>query len=196
MRQFMCCLLAVTCVAVVSAQENPLKKCSRGDWAKYLVTTKNETVPLMSGKDQPRWRAISNVTDEFVRIDNYTTFGGNRVSAGGTLSYLKERFEPVNGIASSIKIQVISSSKDKLTIAGKQYDCTKIVRKIDQPLDESQMQTSWIGTSTLWICDGIPLGLAKMENAYQSKMTKSDEGQKIVETWVVAESGFKNWKGD
>jgi len=33
-----------------------------------------------------------------------------------------------------------------------------------------------------------------MENAYQTKMSKSDNGQKIIETWVIAEFGFKNWK--
>jgi hypothetical protein len=196
MKHIICCLLAVSFVAIGSAQENPLKKGSRGDWAKYFVTTKNETVPLLSAKDQPRWWAISNVTDDLVRIDAYRMFGGNRVGAGANMHYLKERFEPIPGIAKSTTIQIVSTSKEKLTIAGKQYDCTKIIRKIDQSLDESTMQSSWIGTSSLWICDGIPIGLAKMENAYFLKMMKSDDGQKIVETWIVAEFGFKNWKED
>ncbi len=196
MKRITCCLLAITFVAVVSAQENPLAKSSRGDWAKYLITTKNETVPLMSGKDQPRWWAVSDVGEGFVRIDSYTMFGGSRVGAGGNLFYFKERFEPVPGLGKSAKVQVVSSSKEKLTINGKEYDCTKIVRKIDQPLDESNVQSSWSGTSTLWICDKFPLGLAKMENAYQIKMSKSDNSQKIIETWVIAEFGFKNWTGD
>ena len=194
MKRMLCCLFAFA--AVVSAQENPFKKSSSGDWVKYLVTTKNETVPLMSAKDQPRWWAVSNVGDGFVRIDSYTMFGGNRVGAGGSLRYFNERFEPVPGIAKTTTIQLISTSKEKLTIAGKQYDCTKIVQKIDQPLDESSMQSGWVGTSTLWTCEGIPFGLAKMENAYQHKLSKSDKGQKVVETWTVAEFGFKNWKGD
>ena len=58
------------------------------------------------------------------------------------------------------------------------------------------MQSAWVGTSTLWTCDGIPFGLAKMENAYQQKLSKSDNGQRIVETWAVAEFRFKNWKGN
>jgi hypothetical protein len=183
-------------VAVASAQENPLAKSSKGDWAKYLITTNNETVPPMSGKDKPRWWAVSDVGEGFVRIDNYTMFGGNRVGAGGNLFYFKERFEPVPGLGKSAKVQVVSSSKEKLTINGKEYDCTKIVRKIDQPLDDSNAQSSWSGTSTLWVCDKLPLGLAKMENAYQIKMSKSDKSQKIIETWVIAEFGFKNWKED
>jgi hypothetical protein len=194
MKQIICCLLAIAFVAVASAQEHPLAKSSRGDWAKYLLTTKNETVPLMSAKDQPRWWTVSNVGEGFVRIDFYTMFGGNRVGAAGNLFYFKDRFEPVAGLGKSAKVQVVSTSKEKLTLNGKQYDCTKIVRKIDQALDESNVQSAWSGTSTLWLCAQLPLGLAKMENAYEMKMSKSDKGQKIIETWILAESGFKNWK--
>jgi hypothetical protein len=68
------------------------------------------------------------------------------------------------------------------------------VRKIEQPLDESTLQSSWVGTSTLWICDDLPLGLAKMENVYETRLSKSDKGQKLTEMWVLAEFGFKNWK--
>lgn len=194
MKPIICCLFALTFVAMVSAQENPLAKSSSGDWAKYLITTKNETVPLMSGKDQPYWWAVSTVGKGFVRVDNYQMFGGTRHSAGGSLFHTDERFEPVPGIGKTARVQVVSTSKEKLTINGKQYDCARIVRNIDQPFDESKVQSSWSGTSTLWICNELPLGLAKMENAYQIRMSKSDKGQKINETWVIAEFGFKNWK--
>jgi hypothetical protein len=196
MKHMLCCLFAFAFATGVSAQENPFKKSSSGDWVKYLVTTKNETVPAMSTKDQPRWKAITNKTDEFVRIDNYIMFGERRSGAGADLSYLKDPYEPVAGVAKSTKIQVVSTSKEKLTINGKQYECVKRVRKINQPVDESQLISSWIGTSTLWLCDDIPFGLAKMENAYQLKLTKDDQGQKLVESWTVAEFGFKNWTGD
>jgi len=199
MKQIICCLLAITFVAVVSAQENPFAKSSKGDWAKYLVTTKNETVPQAIGKDQPRWRTVKDVGEGIVHIDCYMMFGKNR-SYIGNLYYSKDRFEPVLEVVKSAKVQVLSTSKEKLSINGKQYDCTKIIRKIDQPLDEPKFQSGWSGTSTLWICDQLPLGLAKMENAYQIKMphqTKNptfENGQKISETWVIAEFGFKNWK--
>jgi len=194
MKQFICCLLVLTFVAVASAQENPLAKSSRGDWAKYLITTKNETIPLMSVKDSPRWWVVSNVGDGFVRVDNYMMFGDRRTGGIGSLYYFKDRFEPVPGVGKAAKVQVTSTSKEKLTINGRQYNCTKIVRKIDQALDEENVVPSWIGASTLWICTDLPLGLAKMENVYQTKLAKDDDGQKIVETWIVVESGFKNWK--
>jgi hypothetical protein len=61
-------------------------------------------------------------------------------------------------------------------------------------VDEAAMESSWIGTSTVWMSDAVPLGLVKMENAYHTRLTKDDEGMKISETWVLAEYGYKDWK--
>lgn len=195
MKQIFCYLLAaVVFAAGALAQDHPLKKSARGDWAKYSVTTNNETIPLMSSKDQQRWRAVTNATDDFVRVDHYTMFGNRRVGAGNSMYTFKERYEPVAGIKQAATVKIVSTSKDKLTIAGKQYECTKVVRKIDQPLDAAKIQSSWVGTSTLWICDKLPLGLAKMENVYQVQLDKSDKAQKVSEIWVLVDSGFKNWK--
>jgi len=193
MKHIICGFLVVVSVALASAQDNPFKKSTTGDWAKYLVTSQNETVPLLSTKDQPRWRAISNVGDDWVRCDTYLLFNGQRSSGLGALYNFKDRFEPVPGISQAAKVKVTSTSKEKVTIKGKQYDCTKIVRKIDQPVNEEQMESSWIGTSTLWLCDALPLGLAKMENVYQTQLTKDAEVNKIKETWLVAETGFKDF---
>ncbi len=149
---------------------------------------------MLGGKDQPRWVLVSTVGEGFVRTDSYVMFGGRRSNGGGNLYHTNEPFEPAPGIGKTAAIEIISTTKEKLTINGKQYDCTKIVRKIDQPLDEKSITSSWLGTSTLWICMELPLGLAKMENAYETKISKKDKGQKLVETWVIDEFGFKNWK--
>jgi hypothetical protein len=194
MKRIICSLLAVAFVTVASAQDNPLKRCAVGDWAKYLVTTKNETIPMMSGKDKPNWRVVAVVIEDAVRINGYFMIGQNRSSTGGAIYSSKEPYEPVAGLSRSKKVKVVSTSKEKLTIGGKQYDCTKIVRKVDQPLDETTFSASWIGTSTLWFADSVPLGLVKMENSYFTKLTKEDDGMKIAETWVLAEYGFKDWK--
>jgi hypothetical protein len=180
---------------MVSAQENPLTKCAVNDWAKYLVTTKNETVPLMSTKDRPVWLAVRNADKDFVYLDNYSMWGNSRHAAGGSPHHPgHERFEPVPDIAISTPVEIVSTSKEALTINGVKYECTKVVRKIDQPLDDKKLVGAWKGTSTLWICDKLPLGLAKMENVCETRSSKSDKGQKITETWVIAEFGFKNWK--
>jgi hypothetical protein len=186
--------LALAVVNVASAQDNPLAKSSAGDWAKYLVTTKNETIPLMSTKDQQHWRVVKFVDNDAVGINGYFMVGENRSTTGGNIYNLKDRYEPVLGIMRSKQVKVVSTSKEKLTVGGKQYECTKIVRKVDQPVDEAAMESSWIGTSTVWMSDAVPLGLVKMENAYHTRLTKDDEGMKISETWVLAEYGYKDWK--
>jgi len=196
MKHLVCCLLALAVGAVASAQDNPLAKSSAGDWAKYLVTTKNETIPLMSTKDQQHWRVVKFVDNDAVGINGYFMVGENRSTTGGNIYNLKDRYEPVLGIMRSKQVQVVSTSKEKLTVSGKQYECTKIVRKVNQPVDEATMESSWIGTSTVWMSDAVPLGLLKMENAYHTRLTKDDEGMKISETWVLAEYGYKDWKGE
>ena len=194
MKHLVCCLLALAVGTVASAQDNPLAKSSAGDWAKYLVTTKNETIPLMSTKDQQHWRVVKFVDNDAVGINGYFMVGENRSTTGGNIYNLKDRYEPVLGIMRSKQVKVVSTSKEKLTVGGKQYECTKIVRKVDQPVDEAAMESSWIGTSTVWMSDAVPLGLVKMENAYHTRLTKDDEGMKISETWVLAEYGYKDWK--
>lgn len=194
MKKILFCMLVIVAATVVSAEENPLAKSSRGDWAKYLITTTNETEPLLSVKDRPRWWTVSNAGEGFVRIDSYMMFGGKRAGGGGNIYNFEEHFEPVVGIGKSAKVQVVSTSTEVLSIKGKQYSCTKIVRKIEQSLDEENVVSGWVGTSTLWFCNDIPLGLAKVENMFESKLSKSDEAQKIVEIWVVDDFGFKNWK--
>ena len=196
MKQLVCCLLAGAFGAMASAQDNPLAKSSVGDWAKYLVTTRNETIPMMSSKDQQHWRVVKFADNDAVGVNGYFMVGENRSTTGGNIHFLKDRYEPVLGIMRSKQVQVVSTSKEKLTVQGKQYECTKIVRKVNQPVDEATMESGWIGTSTLWMSDAVPLGLVKMENAYHARLTADDEGMKISETWVLAESGYKNWKGE
>jgi hypothetical protein len=193
MKRFLCCLLALSVVALASAQENPLAKASVGDWAKYTINRTNETIPMMSAKDQPYWRYAMVVLEDAVRINGQYFVGGNKSTDGGIIHSLKDRYEPVSGLGKSKYVKVVSTSKEQLTVAGKKYDCVKIVRKVDQPVDEATFAASWVGTSTLWVSAAVPLGLVKMENAYHTRLTKEDEGMKIKETWVLVESGFKNW---
>ncbi len=53
----------------------------------------------------------------------------------------------------------------------------------------------WNGTSTIWVCPDIPVGgIVKIENQYQSQDTAGSKPQKISETWMLADFGFKDWK--
>jgi hypothetical protein len=184
---------AVSAFAV--SQVNLLTKAAFGDWAEYSVTRENKTIPLLGFKDQKHWRTISAVDDSSVRIDEYFMMGGQRTTGLGRLVPLSKPFEPISGLAETAVVTIISENAETLTLAGKSYACTKIQRKINQPVDDEKFQAKWAGTSTIWICPDVPLGgLVKMENSYEDQLNSSAEVNKIVETWVLTDFGFKNWK--
>jgi len=176
-------------------QINLLTKAAFGDWAEYSVTRENKTIPLLGFKDQKHWRTVSVVDESGVRIDEYLMMGGSRTTGLGRLVSLSKPFEPISGLAETAAVTVVSESTETLTLAGKSYACTKIQRKINQPVDDEKFQAKWVGTSTIWICPDVPLGgLVKMENSYEDQLNSSSEVNKIVETWVLTDFGFKNWK--
>jgi hypothetical protein len=188
-------ILFAATLTFATTQVNLLTKASFGDWAEYSVTRENKTIPLMSFKDQKRWRIISTVDDSHVRIDEYFMMGGRRTTGLGRLVPLSKSFEPISGLAETATVTVVSESAETLTLAGKSYACTKIQRKINQPVNDEKFQTKWEGTSTIWICPDVPLGgLVKMENSYEDQLNTSADVNKIVETWVLNDFGFKNWK--
>lgn len=177
------------------SQVNLLTKAASGDWAEYSVTRENKTIPLLGFKDQKHWRTVSVVDDSGVRIDEYLMMGGQRTTGLGRLVSLSKPFEPISGLAEAATVTVASESAETLNLAGKSYACTKIQRKINQPVDDEKFQPKWVGTSTIWICPDVPLGgLVKMENSYEEQLNTSAEANKIVETWVLTDFGFKNWK--
>ena len=181
--------------AFAMSQVNLLAKAAFGDWAEYSVTRENKTIPLLGFKDQKHWRTVSAVDDSSVRIDEYIMMGGRRTTGLGRLVPLSKPFEPISGLAETAVVTVISENAEILTLAGKSYACTKIQRKINQPVDDEKFQAKWVGTSMIWICPDVPLGgLVKMENNYEDQLNSSAEVNKIVETWVLTDFGFKNWK--
>jgi hypothetical protein len=178
-----------------AAGVHPLAKASFGDWVQFTVNIKNETEPLLSVEDQQRWRAVSVVLDAGVRIDNYSTMAGSRTGMGGSICYFDKPYEAVTGISTDAKIEIVSTTPDNVTIKGKALACTKVVRKVTQPVSAETFQSGWNGMSTIWLCPDIPVGgLVKVENRYQSQLTADSAPNKIVETWFLTDFGFKNWK--
>jgi len=174
---------------------HPLAKASAGDWVQFTVNLKNETEPLLNVKDQQRWRVVSTVLDTGVRVDNYFTIAGSRTGMGGSLYYFNKPYEPVTDISLDAKIEVVSTTPDTVTIKGKALACTKVVRKVTQPVSAATFQPGWNGTSAIWLCPDVPVGgLVKVENRYQSQLTADSKANMIVETWLLTDSGFKNWK--
>jgi hypothetical protein len=183
-----------TCLASGQAA-NPLAKASEGDWAQYLFNSQNETVPLLSVKDQKQWRVVSVVQATSVRLDLYMMVGDSRTNALGSIAYFNKPFEPVADLAQGAKIDVVSTMPENVTVNGKAYACTKIVRKVSRAADLSKGQSGWNGTSIVWLCPDIPAGgIVKIENRYDAQLTDDSEPNKIVETLILADFGFKNWK--
>ncbi len=174
---------------------NLMAKAQVGDWAQFLLNSQNETVPMMSVRDQQHWRVILFVSKDSVGLQEYFTMAGKRMGPLGDRVDLSKPYEPVPGLGAEAKIDVVSSSPDNLTVNGKAYACTKIVRKVAQAADIMKGQTGWNGTSTIWVCPDIPVGgIVRIENLYESRMTPDVDPQKISETWVLTDFGFKNWK--
>jgi hypothetical protein len=59
----------------------------------------------------------------------------------------------------------------------------------------SAIQPGWNGTSTIWLSPDVPVGgLVKIENRYASQQTPDSKPNMIMETWLLTDFGFKNWK--
>jgi hypothetical protein len=186
-------LLQLTAGLTLAQTANLLSKAGQGDWVQFKVNVQNLTEPLLSVKDQSRWRVASAPGEGGVRIDNYTEFSGRKASLGGMMADLNKPFEPVPGIVKA-KITIVSSAPENLTVKGKSYVCTKIVRQVRQPVDEVNLEAGWNGTSTIWVCPEIPVGgIVKIENQYESQLTAGAKPEKINESWVLVDFGFKNW---
>jgi hypothetical protein len=192
---FFAAIIFTAAYAFARDQVNLLTKAEFGDWAAYSVTRENKTIPLLGFKDQKHWKTVSMADESSVRIDEYFEMGGRRTTGLGRLFPLSKPFEPISGLAETTVVTVVSESAETLTLAGKSYACTKIQRKINQPVNDEKFQGKWVGTSTIWICPDVPLGgLVKMENSYEDQLNSSADVNKIVETWVLTDFGFKNWK--
>ncbi len=186
--------LAGTCLAAGQAA-HPLAKAGEGDWAQYVFNSRNETIPLLSFKDQVQWRVVSVVQATGVKLDHYMTVGGSRTAGLGSIIYFNTPFEPVDDLDQGAKIDIVSTTPESVTVNGKAYACTKIVRKVIRAADITKGQSGWNGTSTVWLCADIPAGgIVKIENRYNSQLTDDSKPNKIVETLVLTDFGFKNWK--
>jgi hypothetical protein len=174
---------------------HPLAKAGVGDWAEYLFNSQNKTVPMLSVKDQKQWRVVSAVTDSGVRIDHYLMINDSRTGPLGSVIDLAKPFEPVEDLAQGAKIDIVSTTPESLTVNGKTYACTKIVRRVSRAADLTKGQTGWKGTSTVWLCPDIPAGgIVRIENSYESRFADDAEPNTVVETLALADFGFKNWQ--
>lgn len=184
-------LLGLVSILAVHAGDNPLASAKKGDWAKYLVTTDVEGNRFLSSRDVPRWWAVDSTNaDGRVVIRNFMFIQGKRVSAGGSVFHAKGSFEPI-AFSKNARVEIASRSMESITALGRSVECIKIVRRVDSPCGPGR--PGWVGTSTLWLSDSVPIGLARMENEYDFQIAPGGKPSHNHEIWTLAEAG-SDWK--
>jgi hypothetical protein len=184
-------LLGLVSILPVHARDNPLVSARKGDWAKYLVTTDVEGNRFLSSRDVPRWWAVDSTNaDGRVVVRNFMFIQGKRVSAGGSVFHAKGSFEPI-AFSKNARVEIVSRSTESIAALGRSVECTKFVRKVDSPCKPGS--PGWVGTSTLWLSDSVPIGLVRMENEYDSQISPGGKPSRNHEIWTLAEAGA-DWK--
>ncbi len=176
-----------------AAQEFRLASCSRGDWAKYLVSYAYPDTPQLNTKNNEVVRFVSDTGPDSVELRGLTSIAGAEMRSGDVLN--KNRpYEPILGIGGA-KVTVASQGKETLKVAGTAYDCVKTVRRVERPLAIERGVVGLKGTSTIWTSAQAPLGLVRMENDLVSTFSP-DYSQRCLETWILSGGGYKSWTED
>jgi hypothetical protein len=184
-------ILCLVSILPVHADDNPLASAKKGDWAKYLITTEVEGNRFLSSRDVPRWWAVdSSNADGRVVVRNFMFIQGKRVSAGGSVFRTNGSFEPI-AFSKNARVEIVFRGTESVMALGRSVECIKVVRKVDSPC--SPGCPGWVGTSTLWLSDSVPIGLARMENEYDFQIAPSGKPSHNHEIWTLAEAGA-DWK--
>jgi hypothetical protein len=177
-------------VQAYSADPSPVSG-KAGDWARFLVTRKNEAMSFQNFTDAPRYRVLRDVNGAYVTIDLLSESNGRRNTIGGGRFGPTGPYDPTLQIFAPGQVKETSRSEETIVAAGKSYACTKVVRTIARPFDKQKGQSGWNGTSTVWLSATVPLGLVKVVNDYAEDY--GAKASKISETWIL-ESAGSNWK--
>jgi hypothetical protein len=184
-------LAAALAPQVLASDAAPTPSTKAGDWAKYLVTSKSDKMPMWNKTDEPKWRVFRAGTPKAFGIETILEAAGQRNSFGVIAFNPGRLYDPTLVPTKAGQVKEVSRAQETVTAAGKSYACTRVERKIDRPADPNSGIGGWRGTSTVWLSDSVPLGLVKMANEYEEDM--GGTWFKRTETWVLAETG-KAWK--
>jgi hypothetical protein len=183
-------LAAALATQTLAADKAPLPGTKDKDWAKYLVTSKSDKMPMYDKTDEPMWRVFRAGTDKTFGIQTFFEARGERHSNGVIAFNPGQPYDPTLVPIKAGQVKEVSRAQETVTAAGKSYACTRVERKIDSPADPATGMGGWRGTSTVWLSN-VPLGLVKMANQFEENM--GGTVFKRTETWVLAEAGSR-WK--
>ena len=186
LRSFVAVLvLAVAPVAARAAEEeNPYKNAKVGDFATYTMTTTVMGITI----DGTITQTVTKKDDKeaTIKITGVVKFGGNEMKFPEQEQKidLTKPFDPTKGGANlpggaDAKIEKGKEGKEKIKVAGKEYDATWTEYKVKAKVMNQDIDAN----IKAWTAKDVPTGMVKMT------MTADLGGQKMEMTMELKETG-------
>jgi hypothetical protein len=188
MRLRLICALAI-CLAPLSAraadEENPYKGAKVGDFSAYKMTTKVAGLNI----DGSILQTVSEASDKEVtlKVTGSINFNGQKqdIPAQTQKIDLTKPFDPTKAGnlpgGADAKIEKQKDGKEKLKVAGKEYDATWTTYKAKMKLMGQEVDADM----KVWMAKGVPAGMVKMT------MTAKFAGQDMEIAMELTETGSK-----
>ena len=185
-RLFAACALVLAPLAAFAADdEHPYKNAKVGDYAAYKTTIK----VLGQNVEGTARQTVTERTDKgvTVKITSSATFMGQKKDAPEQTQKfdLTKPFDPAQGVnlpgGGEIKMEKQKEGKEKLKVAGKEYDAAWTTYKIKIKAMGQEIE----GDAKTWLAKGVPGGLVKMT------MTAKIAGQDMEVESELSETGNK-----
>jgi len=162
-------------------EENPFKKVKVGDYATYKVTSKVMGMTF----EGTATRTVSAKDDKEATIKMVAKAKGQETPLPEEKIDLTKPYDPTKGAVppgAEIKVEKLKDGKEKVKVAGKEYDCKWQTYKLTGKFNGLEVT----GETKVWLASDLPLQLVKMES------TSEVAGMKIESTMELTESGSKS----
>ena len=161
-------------------EENPYKKVKVGDFATYKMTTKFGGATIEGTSTQ----TVTAKTDKEATVKMTIKANGMEQSVEQKIDLTKPYDPTKTGVpaGADVKIEKLKEGKEKLKVAGKEYETTWQSFK----LSGKAMGVEINGEVKVWQSKDMPLSVVKMES------TAEVAGQKVESTMELTESGRKS----
>ena len=169
-------------------EDNPYKAAKVGDFATYTMTTKFGGFSI----DGTVIQTVTAKSDKeaTIKVTGSVNFGGNKkdIPVQEQKIDLTKPFDPTKGAnlpaGADVKVEKGKEGKEKITLNGKEYDCTWTTYKVK---GKAMMQDIDADVK-VWMSKAVPSGMAKMT------MSTEIGGQKMDMTMELKETGNKKPK--
>ena len=184
-------VLAVLCAPLAARsadEENPFKNAKVGDYATYKMSVKfagmalgGSTTQSVTAKSEKE--ATIKTTGAFEFMGNKQEIPAQEQKIDLTKPYDATKFGGGGGLppGTDMKAEKGKEGKEKIKVAGKDYDCTWTMYKVTGKAGDQAITAD----VKAWMSKDLPLGMVKME------MTADVAKMKMEMTMELTESGNK-----